>query len=92
MSIAAEGPKGWDRFVAALPFLLLSLYPIVWIALYAWSWRLMGRGSIGWAFALSSIPVVLSVVGVTLFFRSDQPKKGDAGPPSVSRPDRKHTS
>ena len=74
MSIAAEGPSGWERFRTALPYLLLSLYPIVWIALYRWSWRLMGRGATGSAFLASAVPLVLSALGVILFFASSPPK------------------
>jgi hypothetical protein len=69
MSMAAEGPKGKERWLAVLPFLLLSLYPLVWIALYAWSWRAMSHGATGWAFGLSSAPVVLSVAGAVVFSR-----------------------
>ena len=63
MSIAAEGqtPRG------ALPYVLLSLYPAVWIALDAWSWRAMGRGAIGWAYAVSVVPVAATLAGVALW-------------------------
>src|SRR5262245_55184170 len=79
MSIAAEGPSGWERFRTALPYLLLSLYPIVWIALYSWSWRLMSRGATTPAFLLSAVPLVLSTIGVILFF-ADGPGKPGAPP------------
>ena len=69
MSMAAEGTKGKARLRAALPFLLLSLYPVVWIALYAFSWREMSRGATGRAFGLSSVPVMLSVAGAVAFSR-----------------------
>jgi hypothetical protein len=48
---------------------LLCLYPLLWIALYFFSWRAMGHGSVGLAFGLSSIPALacLIVVGVYLY-------------------------
>jgi len=74
MSIAANGqtPRG------AVPYVLLSLYPAVWIALDAFSWRALGRGSIGWAFALSIVPVAASLIGVAFWVadsRADQRKE-----------------
>jgi hypothetical protein len=75
MSMSAEGPKGMERLVAALPYFLLSLYPVVWIVLDAWSWRLMSHGAARWAFGLSSLPVVLSMAGVAVFFASDRPER-----------------
>ena len=63
MSIAAEGPRGFQRFVAAIPYLLLSLYPLVWIALYVLSWRMLGRGATLAAFALSFIPAAATLAG-----------------------------
>jgi hypothetical protein len=52
MSIAAPG----QTIAGAMPFLLLSLYPLVWAALYFVSWRAMSHGAVGLAFGLSSIP------------------------------------
>jgi hypothetical protein len=75
MSIAGEGPRGLQRLVMAAPYVLLSLYPLVWIGLDAWSWRLMGRGGTGWAFLLSAVPVVLSAAGAGWFFASDGPAR-----------------
>lgn len=66
MSIAAEG----QTVAGAAPFVLLSLYPAVWIVLDVLAWRAMGRGSVGLAFVYSSVPVVLSLGGV-LFFMLD---------------------
>ena len=57
MSIAA--PK--QTAIGAAPFLLLSLYPVVWIGLYFLAWRAMSRGDVGVAFGLSSIPVLACV-------------------------------
>ena len=64
MSIAAPG----HTTATALPWVLLSFYPLVWIALYVFAWRAMGRGAVGLAFGLSSIPAVasLAIVGVYL--------------------------
>jgi len=42
---------------------------MVWIALYAGSWRAMSRGATGWAFGLSSVPALLSVAGAVAFSR-----------------------
>ena len=70
MSIAAEGPKGMERFRMALPFILLSLYPAVWIGLYVWSWRLLSQGRTAWAFVVSSVPLILSAGGAAWFFAS----------------------
>jgi hypothetical protein len=65
MSIAAPG----HTFRTSLPWVLLSLYPIVWIALDVLAWRAMGRGAVGLAFGLSSIPALacLLVAGVLGF-------------------------
>src|SRR5512140_1501554 len=63
MGMAAEGPRGAQRLVAAAPYALLSLYPLVWIALYAWSWRTLSQGQILRAFALSSVPAVFILAG-----------------------------
>ena len=72
MSMAAEGPRGMQRLIAALPYFLLSLYPLVWIALYIWSWRAISHGAAARAFTLSIIPLVLSVAGVVWFLQSSQ--------------------
>jgi len=53
MQIAAPGQSK----TGAIPFVLLSVYPAVWIALYVFSWRAMGRGDVSAAFVLSSIPL-----------------------------------
>ena len=66
MSIAAEG----QTLAGATPFVLLSLYPAVWIVLDVLAWRAMSRGSVGLAFVYSSVPVVLSLAAV-LFFMLD---------------------
>jgi hypothetical protein len=65
MSIAAPGHTPLTQ----LPFVLLSFYPLVWIALYVVAWRAMARGAVNLAFGLSSIPVFasLAVVGVLAF-------------------------
>jgi hypothetical protein len=62
MAIAAPG----HTFRSSLPWVLLSLYPVVWIALDVFAWRAMGRGAVGLAFGLSSIPAMacLLFVGV----------------------------
>jgi len=69
MQIAAEGPRGFERLTAALPYVLLSLYPVVWIGLYVWSWRAMAHGSSARPFVLSSVPAVLSLAGAGWFLQ-----------------------
>jgi hypothetical protein len=51
-----------------MPYLLLSAYPVLWIALYALAWRAMSRGATGIAFAISSIPVLVCVCGAGLYW------------------------
>src|SRR5215469_17922048 len=65
MSIAAPG----HTFRRSLPWVLLSLYPLVWILLDVLAWRAMARGAVRLAFGLSSIPVLacLLVVGILGF-------------------------
>lgn len=65
MSIAAPG----HTFRRSLLWVLLSLYPLVWIVLDVFAWRAMARGAIRLAFGLSSIPVLacLLVVGIYVF-------------------------
>jgi hypothetical protein len=63
MSIAA--PK--QTPLGALPFLALSVYPLIWIALWIFSWRAMARGEAGLAFALSSVPLLACAVAVGLY-------------------------
>jgi hypothetical protein len=63
MSIAAprQTPLG------ASPFILMSVYPVIWIALYMFAWRALARGSTGVAFALSSVPALVCLGGGALF-------------------------
>jgi len=75
MAIAGEGPRGMQRVIRAIPFVLLSLYPLLWIALDKLSWRAMGQGNTGWAFLMSAIPVVASMVALGVFFASDAPTR-----------------
>src|SRR5215469_16172939 len=65
MSIAAPG----HTTARSVPFILLSFYPLVWIALYVISWRAMRHGNVNLAFGLSSIPALacLAVVGIFAF-------------------------
>jgi hypothetical protein len=67
MQIAAAGQQGTGRFTAALPYVLVSLYPLVWLGLYVWSWRAMAHGETAGAFVLSSIPAVFSMAGLGWF-------------------------
>src|SRR5262249_16072218 len=69
MQIAADRPPGFGRLTAALPYVLLSLYPAIWIGLYVWSWRALGHGATVQAFVLSGIPAVLSLAGVVWFLQ-----------------------
>ena len=74
MSIAAKGQTARG----ALPYVLLSLYPVVWIALDALSWRALGRGSLGGAFVLASLPVAASLAGIASWAvesRADQQRE-----------------
>ncbi len=63
MSIAA--PR--QSFLGALPFLVLSLYPVVFIALDVFAWRAMARGDAHLAFGLSGLPVLVCLAAVGLF-------------------------
>ena len=67
MQIAAEGQQGFGRLTSALPYVLLSLYPAVWLGLYGWSWRAIAHGGTARAFTLSSIPAALSLAGFAWF-------------------------
>ena len=70
MSIAGEGPRGMQRLIAAIPYILLSLYPLVWIALFMQSWRLLAKGAPALAFGLSFVPLVATAAGIAWFMRS----------------------
>jgi hypothetical protein len=59
MSIAAQG----QTLLGAIPYILLSIYPVVWIGLYVLAWRALAGGASGMAFALSSIPVLVCLCG-----------------------------
>jgi hypothetical protein len=72
MGMAAEGSRGMQRLLMALPYALLSLYPFVWVGLYSWSWRAMAQGATGRAFLLSSVPAVCCVAGVGWYLKSEQ--------------------
>lgn len=65
MSMAAPGHTS----ASTAFWLLLCLYPLVWIALYVLSWRAMAHGAVGLAFGLSSIPALacLLVLGFFLY-------------------------
>jgi hypothetical protein len=65
MSMAATG-----HTPATTAFwMLMSLYPLVWIVLYVISWRAMAHGAVGLAFGLSSIPALacLALFGLYLY-------------------------
>src|SRR5580658_9850689 len=66
MSIAAPG----QTRTGAIPFILLCGYPIVWIALFVFSWRDMKRGAVGLAFGLSSIPALALVAAAGVWASS----------------------
>lgn len=68
MSIAAPGQTA----IGASPFILLSIYPVIWIILDIISWRLIGRGATGWAFALSSIPALFVLAGLVWYASSEK--------------------
>jgi hypothetical protein len=67
MSLAAPN-QTWR---GAIPYLLLTVYPAVWIGLWAWSWKML-PGGVVIAFLLSSIPVLAGVAGVALWQQSDR--------------------
>jgi hypothetical protein len=67
MSIAAPG----QTRLGALPFLLLSIYPLVWIALWVISWLALKSGSVGLAFGLSSVPVLAIVAAFGFYTYSE---------------------
>jgi hypothetical protein len=66
MSMAAPGRTTATTLIWAL----LSLYPLVWIALYFFAWRAMGRGAVGLAIALSSVPAAATVLGIGVYLVS----------------------
>jgi hypothetical protein len=68
MSIAAPG----QTLFGAIPFILLSIYPAVWLGLYVLAWRFLVTGSTGLAFALSSVPVLAGLCAVAFFVQSDK--------------------
>jgi hypothetical protein len=63
MSIAAPG----HNFANSLPWILLSFYPLVWIALDIFAWRAMARGAVGLAFGLSSVPAAATILAAGIF-------------------------
>ena len=65
MSVAAPGHNSAN----ALPWVLLCIYPLVWIVLYVFSWRAMARGAVRLAFGISSIPLFdcLLLFGIFVF-------------------------
>ena len=67
MSIAAPG----QTKLGALPFLLLSVYPLVWIGLWVVSWLALKSGSTGLAFGLSCVPVIALVAAFGFYFYSE---------------------
>src|ERR1700733_11118765 len=62
MQIAATGSTP----ATSAPWIVLSFYPLIWIALYIVAWCAMSRGAVRLAFGLSSIPLLccLAVAGV----------------------------
>jgi hypothetical protein len=58
MSLAAPGHTARTT----LAWVLLSLYPFVWIALDIFAWRAMARGAVGLAFGLSSVPAAATIL------------------------------
>lgn len=63
MSMAAPGQSR----MGATALVLLSAYPLVWIALYVISWRAMARGAVGLAFGLSCIPLLPCMLAAGLW-------------------------
>lgn len=57
--MAVASPKG--TVLTAIPYVVLSLYPLVWVALWAVSWGAMARGAAPLAFGLSSVPALASL-------------------------------
>jgi hypothetical protein len=66
MSAAAPGRTA----TTTLAWMLLSLYPFVWIALDVFAWRAMGRGAAGLAFGLSSVPAAATILGAGIYLFS----------------------
>jgi hypothetical protein len=71
MSIAA--PR--QTLLGAIPYILLSLYPVIWIGIYVLAWRMLSSGSAGVAFALSSVPLLLCLCGAGVFLNSERSVK-----------------
>lgn len=69
MAIAGEGPRGMQRLLITIPYILLSLYPLVWIALFVQSWRLLARGATGAAFGLSLVPILATLAATVWLMR-----------------------
>src|SRR5207247_2190826 len=70
MSIAAEG----QTVRGAIPYVLLSVYPAIWIGLDVAGWRALSRGSTGPAFTLSMVPMLATLGAVALWMLSDKPQ------------------
>lgn len=72
MGMAGEGPRGAQRLLVVAGYGLLSLYPLVWIALFVLGWRALRRGATGRAFAYSALPLVATLVAVGFLLSSDR--------------------
>jgi hypothetical protein len=68
MSIAAPG----QTVAGATPFILLTVYPLIFLGLDVFAWRLLGRGKAGLAFALSAIPLLFIAAGIGLLSQSNR--------------------
>jgi hypothetical protein len=68
MSIAA--PR--QNLLGAVPYILLSVYPAVWIGLYLLAWRAISKGGVAVAFTLSSIPVLFCLCGLGWYLASER--------------------
>lgn len=75
MAIGGEGPRGLQRIVVSIPYVLLALYPAAWIALFVWAWRLLGGGLIGPAYAVSLVPALVSLAAMKFLLSPDAPTK-----------------
>ncbi len=61
-----SAPK--NDVIRTLPYLLLTLYPAAWIALWIVSWRVFRRGSISLAYCLSAVPIILTLIGALVMY------------------------
>lgn len=71
MAVAAPA-KGPGATLVRLALAVVPLYPVAWGLLYLASWRALGRGRAGLALALSTPPLLATLVGAALLASSSR--------------------